>query len=107
MYVWLVLAAFGLCVLFYKIYKKQTNWYLIRTNVALWFSVLVLSSTLNWDKLITNYNIQNKPLSQVDFGYLFSLSDTNLPELLAVAKTPRFKRIYNLEKTLLERYLKS
>ena len=89
-YVWLVLAAFGLCVLFYKIYKKQSNWYLIRTNVALWFSVLVMSSVVNWDKLITNYNIQNKPLSQVDFYYLFTLSNANLPELLAVTKRKDF-----------------
>jgi hypothetical protein len=99
-YVWLVLAAFGLCVLFYKIYKKQSNWYLIRTNVALWFSVLVVSSTLNWDKLITNYNIQNKPLAQVDFYYLFSLSDANLPELLAVTK----RKDFNLADSRLKNY---
>ncbi|MES2763114.1 MAG: DUF4173 domain-containing protein [Bacteroidota bacterium] len=92
-YVWLALAAFGLCIMFLKIYTKRSNWYLIRTNVALWFTVLVLSSTVNWDKLITSYNIQNKPLAQVDFYYLFSLSDTNLPELLAVAKDPNFNGI--------------
>ena len=92
-YVWLALAAFGLCIMFLKIYKKQSNWYLIRTNVALWFSVLVLSACINWDKLITNYNIQNKPLAQVDFYYLFSLSDTNIPQLLAVAKDPNFNAI--------------
>jgi hypothetical protein len=105
-YVWLVLAAFGLCVLFYKIYRKQSNWYLIRTNVAFWFSVLVISSVVNWDKLITNYNIRNKPLSQVDFDYLFSLSDANLPELLALSEKTEFKKIYNLEKQLLQKYRK-
>lgn len=92
-YVWLALAAIGLCIMFYKIYKKQSNWYLIRTNVAVWFTVLVLSSLVNWDKLITNYNIQNKPLAQVDFYYLFSLSDANIPELLAVTKNPGFNLI--------------
>ncbi len=99
-YVWLVLAACGLCILFYKIYKGQSNWYLIRTNVALWFSVLVLSSMFNWDKLITNYNIQNKPLAQVDFYYLFSLSDANLPELIAVAK----RKDFNLADSKLKNY---
>jgi hypothetical protein len=99
-YVWLLLAAFGLCVLFYKIYKKQSNWYVIRANVALWFTVLALSSTINWDKLITNYNIQNKPLSQVDFYYLFSLSDANLPELIAVTK----RKDFNLVDTNLRNY---
>lgn len=92
-YVWLILAAIGLCIMFYKIYKKQSNWYLIRTNVAVWFSVLILSSCFNWDKLITNYNIKNKPLAQVDFYYLFSLSDANIPELLEVSKKPEFNLI--------------
>jgi len=109
-YVWLVLAAFGLCVLFYKLYKKQSNWFLIRTNVAIWFSVLVLSSVVNWDKLITNYNIQNKSLSQVDFHYLFSLSDANLPELLAVSQREDFNlaeyKLKNYTGTFESRYYK-
>lgn len=92
-YVWLILASIGLCIMFYKIYKKQSNWYLIRTNVAVWFTVLVLSGLVNWDKLITNYNIKNKHLAQVDFYYLFSLSDANIPELLAISKKPEFKLI--------------
>jgi hypothetical protein len=99
-YVWLTLAVIGLCIMFFKIYKKQSNWYLIRTNVAVWFTVLVLSGLVNWDKLITNYNIQNKPLAQVDFYYLFSLSDANVPELLAVSKKPEF----NLINTNLKNY---
>ncbi len=102
-YVWLVLAVFGLLIMFWKIYKKQSNWYLIRTNVAVWFTVLVLSGLVNWDKLITNYNIQNKPLAQVDFYYLFSLSDANIPELLAMTKKPEF----NLFNAKLKNYTSS
>jgi hypothetical protein len=89
-YVWLILAVCGLLIMFWKIHKQQSNWYLIRTNVAVWFTVLVLSGIVNWDKLITNYNIQNKPLAQVDFYYLFSLSDANIPELMAITKKPEF-----------------
>lgn len=92
-YVWLALAVIGLCILFWKIWQKRTNWYLIRTNVAVWFSVLVISGCVNWDKLITNYNIQNKALKDVDFYYLFSLSDTNIPELLAITKKPEFEQL--------------
>jgi hypothetical protein len=92
-YVWLILAVCGLLIMFYKIVKSQSNWYLIRTNVAVWFTVLVLSGIVNWDKIITHYNIQNKPLSQVDFYYLFSLSDANIPELLEVTKKPEFVSI--------------
>ncbi|MES2514679.1 MAG: DUF4153 domain-containing protein [Bacteroidota bacterium] len=103
-YVWLALAAFGLCIMFWKIYKKRSNWYLIRSNVALWFSVLVLSACVNWDKLITSYNIQNKPLTQVDFNYLFSLSDANIPELMEVTKRNDFKSIDGLNKFYSDRY---
>jgi hypothetical protein len=87
-YVWLLLAVIGLLIMFWKIYKKQSNWYLIKTNVAVWFTVLTLSSVVNWDVLITRYNISNKPLKDVDFHYLFSLSDANLPDLLAISKKP-------------------
>lgn len=107
-YVWLILAAVGLLLMFWKIYKKHSNWYLIRTNVAVWFTVLVLSSTVNWDILITRYNIQNKPLAQVDFYYLFSLSDANLPELLEVTKKPGFAalnyKLMNFTGSILSRY---
>ncbi len=92
-YIWLLLAMCGLCIMFWKIHKKRTNWYLIRTNVALWFSVLVISGCFNWDKLITDYNLNNKALANVDFYYLFSLSEANLPELIAVTKKPEFSTL--------------
>lgn len=89
-YVWLTLAAIGLLIMLWKIYKKRTNWYLVRTNVAVWFTTLALCSLVNWDKLITVYNIQNKPVAEVDFYYLFSLSEANISELIAVTKKPEF-----------------
>ena len=89
-YVWLLLTVIGLLIMFWKLYKKQSNWYLIKTNVAVWFTVLTLSSLVNWDILITRYNISNKPLKEVDLYYLFSLSDSNLPDLLAISKQTEF-----------------
>lgn len=55
--------------------------------------MLVISGFFNWDKLITRYNIQNKPLSSVDYYYLFRLSDTNIPELLAITKQSGFSTL--------------
>lgn len=92
-YVWLALAIIGLIIMFWKIFKKQSNWYLIRTNGAVWFTVLVFSSVINWDILITNYNIINKPLLAVDYHYLFSLSDSNLPELIAITQQKGFDKL--------------
>lgn len=91
-YVWLLLAVIGLLIMFWKIFKKRSNWYLIKMNVAVWFTVLALSGLVNWDIVITRYNISNKPLKDVDFYYLFSLSDANLPDLLAISKNPECKQ---------------
>lgn len=99
-YVWLCLALIGLVIMFWKIFKQQSNWYLIKTNVAVWFTVLALSTCFNWDKLITVYNLNSKPLTSVDFHYLINdLSDANIPELIAATKHPNFKFINSKSKT--------
>lgn len=97
-YVWLCLAAAGLAVTFVKVLLNKSNWFLVKTNFGIWFTVLSFTSLLNWDVLITQYNIKNKPLADVDFYYLFSLSDSNIPELMEVTKNPEFKNInHNLK----------
>lgn len=92
-YVWLVLAAVGLVIAFIKIKNERSNWFLVKHNFAVWFTVLAASSLINWDLLITRYNIANKPLKDVDFHYLMSLSASNIPELLAVTKDKHFKEL--------------
>lgn len=89
-YVWLSLAVIGLVIAFIKVFNNKSNWYLIKNNFAVWFTVLSLSSVISWDVMITRYNINNKPLHEVDFYYLFSLSDANIPELIAVTKDKNF-----------------
>jgi len=92
-YVWLFLAAIGLAVTYLKIRQEKSNWFLVRSNFAVWFCFLTLSCTLNWDVLITRYNLNNKPLSEIDFYYLFSLSEANIPDLLKVTKDKDFNRV--------------
>ncbi|PBQ34347.1 hypothetical protein CNR22_22070 [Sphingobacteriaceae bacterium] len=92
-YVWLILATVGLSITFYKILKERSNWFLISSNFTVWFAFLAISSVFNWDVLITRYNLKNKPLTEVDFNYLFSLSDANIPELLKVSQDKNFKLI--------------
>ncbi|MBS1637630.1 MAG: DUF4173 domain-containing protein [Bacteroidetes bacterium] len=94
-YVWLLLAAIGLILAFIKVYRERSNWFLVKQNFAVWFTVLTLSSTINWDILITRYNMANKPIYQVDFHYLLSLSDANIPDLLEFTKRSEFKYINN------------
>ena len=103
-YVWLLLAVIGLVIMFLKLKKQRSNWYLIKNNVAVWFSVLVMSACFNWDKIITSYNLSNKPLSEIDFSYLFSLSEANIPQLITLSKTQDFKAFRLKEKTLRFQY---
>ncbi|MES2567646.1 MAG: DUF4173 domain-containing protein [Bacteroidota bacterium] len=93
-YVWLLLAVIGLVIVFLKLKQERSNWFLIKSNVAVWFSVLTLSACFNWDKIITNYNLQNKPLSQVDFPYLLSLSEANIPQLKIISESKEFIALY-------------
>ncbi|MCW3076985.1 MAG: hypothetical protein JWO32_1594 [Bacteroidetes bacterium] len=101
-YYWLGLAIFGLVIMFTKVFVNKSNWFLVRTNFAVWFTILAFSGLVNWDGYITQYNLKNKPLRDVDLIYLFSLSDTNIPELLAVTKHKDFSQvkehIYNRSK---------
>src|SRR5690606_39233379 len=52
---------------------------------------LVLSSIVSWDRVITTYNLRNKAITKVDFNYLFSLSDSNIPQLLSVMNSAEFR----------------
>lgn len=94
-YVWITLAAIGLIITFSKIISNRTNWYLIKNNCAVWFTILSLSSVVNWDLLITRYNLSNKPFMEVDYHYLLTLSDSNIPELMQVTKHKDFSKINN------------
>lgn len=92
-YVWLLLAAIGLILSFVKVKYERSNWYLVRSNVSLWFCLLVLSSTFNWDVWITRYNLAGKPIKEVDLFYLLELSDANIPDLLQLSREKRFELV--------------
>lgn len=81
-YVWLIMAFIGLILTAVKILFNKTNFFLVRTNFAAWITVLVLSSSVDWDLTITRYNLQHKKLADIDYNYLFSLSESAIPELL-------------------------
>jgi hypothetical protein len=85
-YVWLLLSMLGLIITAMKVYFNQTNWFLIRYNVAIWFTVLSLGGLVDWDLQITRYNLKNKAFHEIDFNYLMELSNTNIPEMLEFCK---------------------
>ncbi len=83
-YVWLFLAIIGLSVTFIKIFKKKNNWFLFRKTGWAFFIFMVIATSVNWDQLITNYNI--KKSERLDKYYLLNLGYTNIPDLLKLEK---------------------
>ncbi|WP_178989275.1 DUF4153 domain-containing protein [Winogradskyella schleiferi] len=73
--VYLMLTSIGLVTTLLKINSVKNIWYLFRINTQAAFIILILSSTINWDYHITNYNFNYA--QSMDFGYLIELSDNN------------------------------
>lgn len=71
----LFFTAIGLITTFIKVTKVKNLWFIFRKNTQIAFTVLILSSTINWDKVVTHYNINNA--EQLDLNYLIDLSNNN------------------------------
>ena len=71
----LAATSIGLITTYIKVSKIKNLWYLLRKNTQIAFVILLLASTINWDKIITYYNINTA--DQVDLKYLINLSDNN------------------------------
>lgn len=113
-YAWIILAMIGLILILIKVKSERSNWFLVNANFTCWLLFLTLGSTINWDVWITRYNLRNKPITQVDFRYLFSLSDSNIPELMELARRKDFVQVngaikefpeFNQTKAVTFRYL--
>ncbi|MGV3538427.1 MAG: DUF4173 domain-containing protein, partial [Rufibacter sp.] len=85
-YTYLTLTAIGLLFSYLKIKNVQTNWYLFRKNAWAVYLVLVVASCINWDRLITTYNLTYSP--RPDKAYLLRLSDSNLSILYQHSQVP-------------------
>jgi len=83
-YVYLLLTLIGLGTVAVKVLRKRTNAFLFRTNAWLFFAVLVISPVVNWDRLITRYNLTLA--KSPDISYLGSLSYANFEELSMISR---------------------
>ncbi len=85
-YVYLILTLIGLTTTFIKVFKLKTNWYLFRVNAAVYFYILILSCTFNWDTIITDFNIKQHDVEhkKLEKYLLLDLSFKNLPQLLSL-----------------------
>jgi hypothetical protein len=69
----------GLLFTFIKIIYLKSNWYLIRRTSWLVYGVLICYGLVDWDRLITWYNI--KEAKNLDMDYITELGPTKLPYL--------------------------
>ena len=74
-YIYLSLSLIGLITTFFKVSNVYNLWYLFRKNMQMAYLLLILLSTVNWDKFITYYNIEIANITDLD--YLVRLSDNN------------------------------
>ena len=81
-YFYLILTLTGLLTTFIKIMKAKSNNYLFRINGWLFYGVLVISCFVNWDIMITEFNIHKA--KKLEKNYLLNLSDSNLPRLFVL-----------------------
>ena len=77
-----LLCMIGLFIVYLKVAKQQSLFYFFKMNGAIWFLLLLLSGTVNWDVFIVNYNIKNRSTAALDINYLMSLSDKTLPTII-------------------------
>ncbi|MDP3930193.1 MAG: DUF4173 domain-containing protein [Bacteroidota bacterium] len=82
-YFFLACSIIGLFLTFYKIQYQRSNYFLVRTNSFIWYTLLIGASTINWDKHIAqhhiNYSLQTNKIA--DTKYLYKLSYSAYPAL--------------------------
>jgi hypothetical protein len=71
----------GLVTVAIKIYHKKTSYYLFRINAWAGLVMLILSTTIQWDEMIAEYNLAHRNSVLLDVSFLLSLSDKTLPLL--------------------------
>ncbi len=74
-FMYLVLALIGLITTFIKVNMVYNLWYLFRKNIQVAYLLLIVSTSINWDTLITQYNTTIAKTTDLD--YLITLSDNN------------------------------
>jgi hypothetical protein len=83
-YYYLGCTLIGLSFLFYKIYKAKTAYFLYAKNSFVFYTILVLSSLVNWGNLIYQYNYSfYLRHNYIDPHYAISFTSTNLPEIIS------------------------
>lgn len=75
---YLALVLIGLVTVFWKIYRKKTNYYLFRVNAWAVIVLLVFSTVVDWDEWIASYNISHNKNILLPVDFMVGLSNKAL-----------------------------
>ncbi|OYU97087.1 MAG: hypothetical protein CFE21_02010 [Bacteroidetes bacterium B1(2017)] len=83
-YVFLFCALIGLGLTFFKIKNHYSNYYLLKTNSLVWYTILILSVSINWDGFIATNHLQaaKERHEAPDINYLKSLNYQAYPAVI-------------------------
>ena len=73
-FIYLLLATTGLILTLYKLALKKNNGFLFRKNAWAFYAVLLMATPIQWDQIITEYNIQLAATQQKISGCYLSSS---------------------------------
>jgi hypothetical protein len=77
-FVFLLICIIGLIYTAYVVKSKRNYWFLMNSNLQIWFFIVVILSCFPWDRIITKHNLAFEKKSEIDFFYLTELSNNNL-----------------------------
>jgi hypothetical protein len=83
-YVFLLCALIGLGLTFFKIKNQYSNYFLIKSNSLVWYTILILSVSINWDGFIAKNHIQaaKQRSESPDLNYLCGLNYQAYPAVI-------------------------
>jgi hypothetical protein len=76
---YLLFSVIGLILSIYKIWAKKDTWYLFKANSLVFYVVLIVACSFNWNVLVTSYNLKHDP--NPDYYYLTQLGYETYPVL--------------------------
>ena len=78
-FIYLTGVAFGLITLYIKIKQKKSFYYLVKINSLAVFLILIFSSLVNWDMIVTKHNLNHPLKDHMETSFLLSMSNKVLP----------------------------
>ena len=105
--IFLIFTLYGLWTMYRKVRECKSIYFLLEKNAWVVYSVLLLTCVINWDVLITRYNLFVETKGAIDKTFLLrTVSDKNLPLLEENLDLLKSKKSYpEVSDTLVDEWL--